>query len=81
MKTARLLGLVLAMQVGILASVLSGGRGGPAPAMAQIPDAGAQRAAVVDELKALNAKMDKLIDLLNSGNLQVKVATPDDKGK
>ena len=34
---------------------------------------------MVDQLKELNGKMDKLIALLESGNLQVKVASPDEK--
>ncbi len=47
-------------------------------ASAQIPDSGALRMQTVDELKSINAKLDKLVDLFQSGNLQVKVASPDE---
>ena len=50
-----------------------------APAQAQIPDAGAQRAQVIDELRGINAKLDKLIDLLDGGKVQVHVSPADDK--
>lgn len=42
------------------------------PAAAQgIPDAGAQRKQIVDELKLLNSKMEGLQNLLVSGKVQV----------
>jgi hypothetical protein len=50
-----------------------------ASASAQIPDAGAQRLEQLQELRALNAKMDRLIGILESGKLQVRSATPDDR--
>jgi hypothetical protein len=78
MKTPRLLAAVIVLQAGIIAGLWTG-RGIATPAQAQIPDAAAQRVQVVDELKNLNAKMDKLMDLLSSGKVQVKVAPPDDK--
>ena len=49
------------------------------PASAQIPDAGAQRLQMVEELKAMNAKMDRLIGILEDGKLQVRTASPDEK--
>jgi hypothetical protein len=48
-------------------------------AQAQLPDPGAQRERQLDELKALNAKMDKLVDVLTSGKLQVQVLAADKK--
>jgi hypothetical protein len=50
-----------------------------APAAAQVPDAGAQRIEMTNELKALNAKMDRLITILDSGKLQVRAVMPDDR--
>lgn len=47
-----------------------------APAQAQIPDAGSQRFQIIDELKSVNAKMDKLIALLQDGQIQVRLANP-----
>jgi hypothetical protein len=46
---------------------------------ADIPDPGAQRLAMVDELKQVNDKLERLIGLLESGRLQVKVEGADDK--
>jgi hypothetical protein len=51
---------------------------GAAPAMAQIPDAGAQRNEVINQLRSSNEKLDKLLILLGGGNLQVKVVKTDD---
>lgn len=49
------------------------------PAVAQSADPGMQRTAMVEEQKATNAKLDKLISILESGELQVKVVSPDEK--
>jgi len=80
MNSTRLLVVILVLQVLILASQWTSS-GPVTPAYAQIPDAGAQRNQVIDELKSLNGKMDKLVDLLASGKLQVQVAKPDEKEK
>lgn len=48
------------------------------PAYAQgIPDAGAQRLQVIDQLKLLNQKTEELKSLLMSGKVQVKVILPE----
>lgn len=54
---------------------------GPAaqPARAEIPDSGAQQSQLIQLVGDTNARLDKIIDLMQSGNLQVKVAKPDDK--
>lgn len=51
------------------------------PAYGQMADPAAQRAAILDEMKSSNSKLDKLISILESGQLQVKVATPDENKK
>jgi hypothetical protein len=71
------LGIVVVMQ-GLILLVLLGGTPSATPAMAQIPDAGAQRDQIIDQLKSQNEKLDKLLALLSGGDLQVKVAKPDD---
>lgn len=48
-------------------------------AMAQIPDQGAQLQQLVDETKQVNAKLDRLIALLESGKLQVKTTAAEAK--
>ena len=48
-------------------------------AYGQIPDAGGQRQQIIDELKTLNGKMDRMVDTLKSGEVQVRV--PKDEKK
>jgi hypothetical protein len=83
-NNSKLLGVVIAMQSLILAGQFVGGSGGGRmsfvqPAQAQISDPGAQRIEMIAELKDLNAKMDELIGVLESGKVQVQVTMPDDK--
>lgn len=56
---------------------------GPAatPARADLPDAGAQRNQVIDQLKGVNDRLDKLLATLASGDVRVKVATPEPTGR
>ncbi len=61
----------------VLGFVISSQR--PEVAVAQIPDQGAQLLKLIDESKALNAKMDRLLSLLESGKLTVQVSEPADK--
>jgi hypothetical protein len=41
-------------------------------AQAQIPDTGAQRQEMIDQLRMTNSKLDQIISLLQSGNMHVK---------
>lgn len=77
MKSTKLL-VVIAVLQGLVLLGQWTGASLLAPAQAQIPDAGAQRAQMIEEIKALGAKMDKLIETLESGKVQVKLATPDE---
>jgi hypothetical protein len=45
-------------------------------ARAQIPDTGAQRQEIIDQIKITNSKLDELISLLQSGNVRVKTEAP-----
>jgi hypothetical protein len=78
MKNAKLLTVVLVLQGVILAGQWLGAPALVAPAQAQIPDAGGQRNEMIKELTALNGKMDRLIGILESGKLEVKVSGADD---
>jgi hypothetical protein len=71
------LGIVVVLQ-GCILMMLVVGTPGVRPAMGQIPDAGAQRDQMIDQMKSTNEKLDKLLALLSGGELQVKVAKPDD---
>ncbi len=79
MNQSRILGIILVLQ----GLILLGQWTTPlATVSAQISDPGAQRNAQLDELKAMNLKMDKLLDLLAGGKLQVRVVNADeDKGR
>jgi len=77
MNISRLLVVVVALQCFTLYSQFSSHPVGT-PAMAQIPDAGAQRNLMVDELKSMNQKLDGITELLASGQLQVHVSGVDE---
>lgn len=79
MNHTRILAFVLVLQVII---ILNQWLGGPLPvARAQIPDTGAQQYQVINELKATNEKLDKLIDILESGKVQIHIIKPDENEK
>lgn len=81
MSTSRLLVAVLVLQGLILAGQWFGS--GPnyvSSAHAQIADPARDRQQLLDEAKQTNAKLDKLIELLRSGEIQVKVAQPAQAG-
>jgi hypothetical protein len=70
--TKRLLTAVLVLQ-GITLAGLWTGQPRAATAGAAIPDPGAQREAGLNEQKATNEKLDKLLKLLTSGEVRVTV--------
>ena len=75
---ARLLGMVVALQV----LTIFGQWVSPtwtSPAQAQIADGGAQRNQMIEELKTMNGKLDRLVTVLESGKLQVRVDSADAK--
>lgn len=77
MKSARILVVILLLQVVTVLALLTDG---PriSTAAAQIPDSGALRLQAVEELRALNSRMDRLISMLESGQVQVRVRSDDD---
>jgi hypothetical protein len=82
MSSTRLLGVVIVLQGMILAGQWFGGGYLTSPAHAQVADPGRDRQQMLDEMKQTNAKLDKLIELLQKGDLQVKVVQPDEtKGR
>ncbi len=76
MQWTRILLVVIAFQAVLLAG--KWGSSPVTPADAQVPAAFNQTEKVVDELRTLNGKVDKLIEMLDSGKLQVKVAQADE---
>ena len=78
MKSTKMLTVVLLLQGLILVGQWLGSPSMVSPAQAQVPDAGGQRLEMINELKGLNGKMEKLIAILESGKLEVKVVPADD---
>jgi len=74
----KLLTTVVVLQVAILYTLWTGNTA-VAPARAQIPDQGAQQQQMIDELKAINGKLDHLATTLDSGHLRVVAAVPQEK--
>jgi hypothetical protein len=79
MRTNRLLAVVVVLQGLLLAGQWLGNPALVSTAQAQ-PDPNRDRWLMIDEMKSMNAKMDRLIGILEGGNLQVRTAPPDEKG-
>ncbi len=77
MKTNKLLIGILVLQGLILIGQWTGGNY-LSTAQAQATDPAGRQMQMIDELKTMNGKLDTLIDVLKGGDLQVKVAKPDD---
>jgi outer membrane murein-binding lipoprotein Lpp len=78
MKSHKLLVIVVVLQGLLLAGQWSSQPTFVSPAHAQIPDAGNQRLQMIEQLKELNQKMDRLTSILQDGRLQVVVTNSDD---
>ena len=65
----------------VQAAVIIGLAFGPAaqPARAEIPDSGAQNTQIIQLLSDSNSRLDHIIDILQSGNITVKVAKDEEK--
>ena len=80
-NTNRLLAAVLVLQVLTLAGQFSG-RAGSTDARADLPPNPAERQlAQTEELKAMNQKLDRLVSVLESGRVEVKVSNLGDINK
>jgi hypothetical protein len=83
MKAHKLLAVIVVLQI---VTILNQWFGGPiSTAHAQIPDAGAQRNDIIeqltnsnDHLKSIEDKLDKMISIFESGKVQVQLSKPDD---
>jgi hypothetical protein len=77
-STSKWLGIVVVMQALILLTLWGGGSPVSVVKADGIPDQGAQQQEIINQLKSSNEKLDKLLALLSGGDLQVKVAKPDE---
>lgn len=72
------LAILIALQVVTLLTLWGAGPS-TTPARADgIPDAGAQRFEIIQQLKGTNERLDRLLALLSGGELQVTVHKPDE---
>ncbi len=83
-NNSRYLGAIVVMQ----ALILLGQWTGPATLMspahaadAQVSNPGERQLAMLDELRGVNTKLDKLLSMLAGGEVQVKVVRSDDGNK
>jgi len=72
-NSQRWLGIVVALQSLILLALWLGGPVATPARADGIPDAGAQQERIIDELKTVNSKLDKLTGLLSGGQIEVRV--------
>ena len=78
MKSTKLLVIVIVMQGLLLMGQWSLQPAFVTPAHAQIPDAGNQRLQMIEQLREINQKLDRLATVLEDGRLQVVVANSDE---
>jgi hypothetical protein len=82
MKTNKLLVMVLVLQGLLLIGQWTGGGNYLQTVQAQVPDPGARQMQMIEELKSVNTKLDRIASILEGGELQVKVAkTEESKGE
>jgi hypothetical protein len=81
MKSEKLLTLILILQILTLAGQWAGPVGSASVARADIPNPGQRQLDLLEEARQTNAKLDKLLTLLQSGDLQVKVAPAEEPKK
>lgn len=75
----RILTIILVLQGLILLGQWTGGAFYQTPAKAALGDTGERIVEMVDQQKQTNQKLDKLIGILEGGNLQVRIVKPDEK--
>ncbi len=75
----KFLGTVIFAQGLVLLTQFTG-LGAPRPAHAdvQLPNPSERQMEMIDELKGVNARLDKVLSLMESGEFQVKVVKTDD---
>ena len=78
MKSSKLLAFVLVLQVVIVIGQWAGQPAArTASADVNIPNPGERQLAILDELRTLNGKMDRLLTVVQSGDMKVEVTKVD----
>jgi hypothetical protein len=79
MNSSKLLVVIAGLQVLTVAGQWLGQPSALSTASAQVPDAGGQRLEMIEQLKGTNARLDKMIALMEGGNLKVKAEMATEK--
>jgi hypothetical protein len=79
LTSTKLLTVVVVLQSLILLGQWLGTPSVLPAAQAQVPDAGGQRMQIIKELEALNAKTERMMTLLESGKVTVRVSNMEEK--
>jgi hypothetical protein len=74
----KLFGTIIVAQGIVLLAQMSGSAPRPAHADIQLPNPSERQIETIEELKGVNARLDKVLSLMQSGEFQVKVSRPDD---
>ena len=80
-STKKWIGFVIVLQVAVLFGVWGIGPVASSVRADGIPDAGAQREQLIEQQKATNEKLDKILAILSGGDLKVKMLKSDDANK
>jgi hypothetical protein len=82
MKSSKLLGVVIVLQGLILVGQWAGQpSAGTARADVTLPNPGERQLAIVEELKNVNSKLDKIYSALSGGDMTVKAVVVKDENK
>lgn len=79
MKSSKMLGMVIALQVALIAGMWLNASTSKVQADVPVSNPSERQLAMLDELRTLNGKMDQLNKLLVDGKLEVKVTRVDIK--
>jgi hypothetical protein len=74
----KILGTIICVQGLVLLGQMTGGTPRSAHADLQVPNPSERQIETIEELKGVNARLDKVLTLMQSGELQVKMSKPDD---
>jgi hypothetical protein len=81
MKTNKLLAVVVVLQGLILIGQWTGGGIALPAAQAQVSDPASRQIQMVEELRNVNSRLDQLVSILQSGDLQVRVKQTEEEKK
>ena len=79
MKTNQMLATVIVLQGLTLVGQRLGPGGYTSTAHAELPNPGERQLAILDEIKGTNARLDRMLTMLGTGEVQVRIAKAEEK--